>query len=59
MSDLMLTNYFNDGTLVRILPEWSANRRDIFMIYNHKDHLPEKLRLLIDFISQFKHDRMI
>ncbi|WP_413284831.1 LysR family transcriptional regulator [Vibrio sp. MA40-2] len=58
MPDIMLQEYFERGTLVRVLNEWSANPRDIYMLYNHKDHQPEKVRLLIDFVSHYhdKHD---
>ncbi|MDV7103160.1 LysR family transcriptional regulator [Vibrio sp. TH_r3] len=58
MPDIMLQEYFERGTLVRVLSEWSANPRDIYMLYNHKDHQPEKVRLLIDFVSHYhdKHD---
>lgn len=54
MPDIMLQEYFERGNLVRILDEWSANPRDIYMLYNHKDHQPEKVRLLIDFISNYQ-----
>ncbi|NLS13288.1 LysR family transcriptional regulator [Vibrio sp. SM6] len=50
MPDVMIKEYIEDGSLVRILPDWSANPRDIYMLYNHKDHLPEKVRLFIDHI---------
>jgi len=55
MPDIMLQEYFERGNLVRILDDWSANQRDIYMLYNHKDHQPEKVRLLIDFVSHY-HD---
>lgn len=50
MPDVMLEQYIQSGTLVRVLSDWSANPRDIYMLYNHKDHLPEKVRLFIDFV---------
>ncbi|WP_070963595.1 LysR family transcriptional regulator [Vibrio sonorensis] len=53
MPDVMLREYIEDESLVRVLPEWSANPRDIYMLYNHKDHLPEKVRLFIDFVINF------
>ncbi len=55
MPDIMLQEYFERGDLVRVLDKWSANPRDIYMLYNHKDHQPEKVRLLIDFITHYKH----
>ncbi|MDN3610596.1 LysR family transcriptional regulator [Vibrio ostreicida] len=50
MPDAMLKEYLEDGSLIQVLKEWSANPRDIYMLYNHKDHLPEKVRLFIDFV---------
>ncbi|WPC73251.1 LysR family transcriptional regulator [Vibrio porteresiae] len=50
MPDVMLEQYIQSGALVRVLSDWSANPRDIYMLYNHKDHLPEKVRLFIDFV---------
>lgn len=54
MPDVMLLEYIESGDLVRVLQEWSANPRDIYMLYNHKDHLPEKVRLFIDFVIAYK-----
>ncbi|MBN3491668.1 LysR family transcriptional regulator [Vibrio neptunius] len=53
MPDAMLKEYLQDGSLVRVLEEWNANPRDIYMLYNHKDHLPEKVRLFIDFVIAY------
>lgn len=54
MPDIMLTQYMKNGSLVRILKDWSANPRDVYMLYNHREHQPEKVRLFIDFVSEFK-----
>lgn len=53
MPDMMLNDHIEHGSLVQILKEWSANPRDIYMLYNHKDHLPEKVRLFIDFVIKY------
>lgn len=53
MPDTMLVEYFERGDLIRVLDQWSANPRDIYMLYNHKDHQPEKVRLLIDFVTHY------
>ncbi|WP_159653473.1 LysR family transcriptional regulator [Vibrio atypicus] len=53
MPDVMLKEYIDDGSLIRVLSDWSANPRDIYMLYNHKDHLPEKVRLFIDFVIAY------
>ena len=52
MPDVMVEAYLHEGRLVRVLDDWSANSREIYMLYNHKNHQPEKVRLLIDFIAQ-------
>ncbi|ROV58822.1 LysR family transcriptional regulator [Vibrio ponticus] len=53
MPDVMLREFIEDGSLVQVLRDWSANPRDIYMLYNHKDHLPEKVRLFIDFVIAY------
>lgn len=51
--NVMVNHHIESGGLVQVLPEWAANPRDIFMLYNHKDHIPEKTRLLIDYIRDY------
>ncbi|MFB9134819.1 LysR family transcriptional regulator [Vibrio sp. AK197] len=53
MPDVMIQEFIKDGSLVQVLGDWSANPRDIYMLYNHKDHLPEKVRLFIDFVIEY------
>lgn len=53
MPDVMIKEFIDDGSLIRVLEDWSANPRDIYMLYNHKDHLPEKVRLFIDFVIAY------
>ncbi|RJX73795.1 LysR family transcriptional regulator [Vibrio sinensis] len=53
MPDVMIKEFIADGSLVQVLADWSANPRDIYMLYNHKDHLPEKVRLFIDFVIAY------
>ncbi|SON50135.1 LysR family transcriptional regulator [Vibrio tapetis] len=52
MPNVMVDNYIENGELVRVLSSWVSNQREVYMLYNHKDHQPEKVRLLIDFFSQ-------
>ncbi|CAM3687401.1 HTH-type transcriptional regulator DmlR [Vibrio aerogenes CECT 7868] len=54
MPDVMLKEHLTNKTLIRVLDDWSANSRDIYMLYNHKDHLPEKVRLFIDFVMGYQ-----
>ncbi len=56
MPNVMIREYIEEGSLVRVLPDWCANPRDIYMLYNHKDHLPEKVRLFIDFVIDYHLD---
>ena len=53
MPNVMVKEYIERGDLISILPDWSANPRDIYMLYNHKDHLPEKVRLFIDYVIAY------
>lgn len=53
MPNAMLEKYIERGELVRILDNWSANPRDIYLLYNHRDYQPEKLRLFIEFASHY------
>ncbi|EAS44703.1 LysR family transcriptional regulator [Photobacterium profundum] len=53
MPDVMLEQYIESGELVRILDNWSANPREVYILYNHRDYQPEKLRLFIEFASDF------
>ncbi|WP_038176988.1 MULTISPECIES: LysR family transcriptional regulator [Vibrio] len=53
MPDVMIKEYIDDGSLIQVLEDWIANPRDIYMLYNHKDHLPEKVRLFIDFVIAY------
>ncbi|ELR63746.1 Cyn operon transcriptional activator [Photobacterium marinum] len=53
MPDVMLEKYIESGELVRILENWSANLREVYLLYNHRDYQPEKLRLFIEFASEY------
>lgn len=53
MPDAMLEQYIESGELVRVLDNWSANPREVYILYNHRDYQPEKLRIFIEFASQF------
>ena len=53
MPNVMLEKYIAAGDVVQVLKNWSANPRDVYLIYNHRDYQPEKLRLFIDFASHY------
>ncbi|WGV99475.1 LysR family transcriptional regulator [Vibrio sp. YMD68] len=57
MPDVMLKEYIENGELIRVLSDWSANPRDIYMLYNHKAHQPEKVRLFIDFVIEYSQPK--
>jgi DNA-binding transcriptional LysR family regulator len=38
------------GRLVQLLPEWSAGEMEFFLVYPEQQHLPARLRALIDFM---------
>lgn len=39
------------GGLVQLLPEYSFPRQGIYALYPHTRHVPEKVRLFIDFLQ--------
>ncbi|MGX9418934.1 LysR family transcriptional regulator [Vibrio sp. RC27] len=56
MPNAMIKEQIENGSLTRVLTDWSANPRDIYMLYNHKEHLPDKVRLFIDFVISYSID---
>lgn len=58
----MVVQELRDGTLVRLLPEYSCNsvEQDIplFVVYPHSQMLPIKTRAFIDFLVQVFQDHM-
>lgn len=54
LPDLIVKNDLVQGQLVQVLPEWQVEPREVYMMYNYKDHLPDKVRLLIDYIVNHK-----
>lgn len=51
--DILVRNYIKNGELIHILPDWSSNIRDKYLIYNHREYQPEKLKIFIDFVSKY------
>ena len=51
--DVRIRNYIKNGELIHILPDWSSNIRDKYLIYNHREYQPEKLKIFIDFVSKY------
>lgn len=40
----------SNGDLVQLLPEWSMEKRTMHMVYPHRENLPVKTRVFIDFV---------
>lgn len=55
LPDMLVRDDLEKGNLVRVLPQWHSVPREVYMMYNYKDHLPDKVRLLIDFITHFQN----
>lgn len=41
-----------DGDLTEVLAEFSGKRSQLYAVYPHREHLPLKVRLLVDLLSQ-------
>lgn len=59
MPDVMVKEYIARGDFMRVLPDWIANPRDIYMLYNHDDHLPKKVRIFIDYVIAYHTRRAL
>lgn len=40
------------GEVQHVLPDWRSKVRPLFMLYRDRDHLPLRVRLLIEFVMQ-------
>lgn len=47
------------GRLVRLLPDWTLSRRDIWLVWPNRDFVPERVRVLIDQLADFATERMV
>jgi DNA-binding transcriptional LysR family regulator len=46
------------GKLIEILPEWHAEERGIYAVYPTRQHLPGKVRALVDYLAdKFKYEK--
>ncbi|KKD61353.1 LysR family transcriptional regulator [Grimontia sp. AD028] len=53
--DVLVQKDIASGELVQILPDWTTEPRDIFLMYHDKTHHPDKLRAFIDFSLSYFH----
>ncbi len=40
----------NEGALQRVLPEWQSQARTLFLLYRDREHVPLRVRLLVEFV---------
>jgi len=52
MPTFIVQNYLNTGRLTQILHQYRLPEHNIFAIYPERRHVPEKVRVFIDFIGE-------
>ncbi len=52
VSDYMVGKHLADGSLVRVLPEWSARPTELHAVYPAREMLPPRLSLFLDHLAQ-------
>jgi DNA-binding transcriptional LysR family regulator len=52
LGEALIMNDIRTGRLYRLLPEYSARRRPFFVVYPSRRFLPQRTRLVIDFLVQ-------
>ena len=50
--DLGLEHHFNTGALINLFPDWSDERFPLYVYYPSRNHVPAKVRALVDFLRQ-------
>jgi DNA-binding transcriptional LysR family regulator len=56
LGDPMTINDIHSGRLYRLLPNYVARRRQVFIVYPSRRHLAQRTRVVIDFlIDTFRH----
>lgn len=46
-----------DGSLIRVLPNWSASQHHLHLIYTHQRFYPKKLRAFIDAVMGWRKNK--
>jgi DNA-binding transcriptional LysR family regulator len=55
LGDALIVNDIRSGRLYRLLPPYSARRRQAYVVYPSRRHLAQRTRLVIDFlVDSFK-----
>ncbi|HVY16580.1 MAG TPA: LysR family transcriptional regulator [Rhodopila sp.] len=52
LSEALIMNDIRSGRLYRLLPEYTARRRPAFVVYPSRRFLPQRTRVVIDFLVQ-------
>jgi DNA-binding transcriptional LysR family regulator len=56
LNDPLIVNDTRSGRLYRLLPDYTARRRQAFVVYPSRRHLAHRTRVVIDFlVDRFKH----
>jgi DNA-binding transcriptional LysR family regulator len=56
LGDPLTINDIRAGRLYRLLPDYMARRRQVFIVYPSRRHLAQRTRVVIDFLSDtFRH----
>jgi len=50
--DIALQEHFSDGRLVRVLRDWTHGHAGFYLYAPSREHMPAKLRALIDFLMK-------
>ena len=45
--------------LIQVLPEWSENDIESYIVYNHRENQPQKLKLFIEFVIKYTQNRKL
>lgn len=51
LADFMVANALQDGSLVRLLPDWSLPEGGVYAVYPATRHVPSRVRALLDFLK--------
>ena len=52
LPDYAIRNELKSGRIVRLLPEWSHRPGEIAATYVHRERMPPRLRVFLDFLKQ-------
>ena len=50
LGEPMIVNDVRSGRLYRLLPDYATRRRQVFIVYPSRRHLPHRTRVVIDFL---------